>query len=1232
MRYKILSLILLSFFILTNLRAQIIGGNAFLKGNFVEVGVGPCGTYGSSIDAPSGYHPRGNGPYLNRLGFIADPNKDGWDAGTPNYCGDYFVPGVPEEGFGLQVNGVNYNNNQLCSEVSIPGSITDYKISGTNTIGTWSGTIGGLQITTVTTVPLNDVFFISEVTLKNTTGSTLNNVYYMRNVDPDNEVTLPGGEYTTNNFIVAQNPNVGSRALVSATGLRYGCYLGLGTLDCRARVAYGGFSNRNPAAVWNGTGGLSQSGSSTADIAIAIAFKINSLAPGESTTFRFAHVLSASDLERALNLTVPFLQVNGISVANGSSINICEGVPVSLQIINGSAYTFNWSPAAGLNMTTGSNVVATVNSATTYTATGVDACGGNVSLNVTLNPTLSSSLGTIGAISGPTSICLPTSNQTYSVAPVTNAALYEWTVPFGVSIVGGDGTNSVNLSFSSPVTGTVSVKARNGCGVTNTSSLSINASTANPPVVTFNDVAATAPPSSSGITVNYPAPEISSSIPISVVYTPISGSFFPIGTTTVSVTASNTCGSVTKSFKVIVTEATVPNVYYSKATGDLHNVLTWGVNPDGSGANPPDFGAGKTFNLANRVINYTMTADWTVGGLIVNPSGAQLQINGFTLSEAGISGAGTVTGSPASNLIVTGSTPHTLNFTLGNVNFRTLNNLTLNRAASGDVVALGFGEPLNILNVLSVNIGTLTTNNSLTLKSTATNTARVAPMTATGIVSGNVTVERYIPARRAWRLLAAPVGGTQNINAAWQEGATTFSGSPNPNPGFGTHITQSVSGGTDGLDFNTATAMASLKKHNNPTNTWVPVLNTNSPAVNSNAWFIFVRGDRSINMGYNTVAPNNTVLRANGPLRIGDQTFPVAASGLTAIPNPYASPLNFATIAANNPNIINSFTVVDPKLGSTGAFVNVSFNGVSYDVTPAAVSPITELIQSGQGFLVQSIGVAGNLVIREVDKSATLAANVFRVAENTSTGFVANNTSTGLRINLQTTISAAAQLLDEVFSSYNNNFSNNVDNMDVLKATNPEENLGIVTQEQTIMVDRRKYVSAGDIIQLKLWNTLERNYILEINPVNLTSLKVTAFLEDSYLKTSTLIDLNKGAKISFIVTSDVVSKNPYRFRIVFSNAKATLESIFTSGKAEIQAVPNPTVNKSLGVQLINQPQGLYNVELTDNLGRVIYRTNVAHAGGTVRHTVLLEGKVAKGLYNLKVIQGGTVKTMKVLIY
>ena len=72
-------------------QAQIVGTNAFMQGDFVEIGVNQCGAYGSSGAAPAGYHPT---MVSYALGFVADDDMDGWVGGTfPPYCGDYFLPG-----------------------------------------------------------------------------------------------------------------------------------------------------------------------------------------------------------------------------------------------------------------------------------------------------------------------------------------------------------------------------------------------------------------------------------------------------------------------------------------------------------------------------------------------------------------------------------------------------------------------------------------------------------------------------------------------------------------------------------------------------------------------------------------------------------------------------------------------------------------------------------------------------------------------------------------------------------------------------------------------------------------------------------------------------------------------------------------------------------------------------------------------------------------------------------
>ncbi|WNM20364.1 HYR domain-containing protein [Flavobacterium capsici] len=442
-RFSIL-LLGIFYFLLNNYAcAQLVSGNAFLQGNYAEVGVSPSGSFGTTVGVPnSSYHPRPG----NQLGFVSDPQKDGWNVGTPKYIGDYFIPGLPEEGWGITMNNVSYNNLQLMGDFEIPGSLSNYVSTPQKKSITWQGSINGLSITAETYLPANSLYFVTEVTIVNTTASTINNVYYMRNVDPDQEHPLTGN-YSTFNSIVYQNPNTCNRALASATGLTYGSYLGLGSIDSRAKVSRGSFSNRSAARIWNGTG-VSQSGSQSGDFAISIAFFLGNLAPNQSTTFSYAYILSTADLNEALAATNINFNINNSSYSTGASANICSGTATPISIVNPGTFTnWSWSPSTGLNTTTGTNVVSTLTTPITYTATGSGPCG-SVELTISVNPVVSPTVGNAGPMSGPSSILLGQNNINFSISPVANATNYTWTLPPGAVVTNGANTNSITFNAS----------------------------------------------------------------------------------------------------------------------------------------------------------------------------------------------------------------------------------------------------------------------------------------------------------------------------------------------------------------------------------------------------------------------------------------------------------------------------------------------------------------------------------------------------------------------------------------------------------------------------------------------------------------------------------------------------------------------------------------------------------------------------------------------------------------
>ncbi len=78
------------------------------------------------------------------------------------------------------------------------------------------------------------------------------------------------------------------------------------------------------------------------------------------------------------------------------------------------------------------------------------------------------------AINGVTSVCTGQTNVSYSIAPLTGAITYLWTVPNGCTITSGQGTTSILVSMSAnAVNGSVTARGVNSCGNGSSRSLAI---------------------------------------------------------------------------------------------------------------------------------------------------------------------------------------------------------------------------------------------------------------------------------------------------------------------------------------------------------------------------------------------------------------------------------------------------------------------------------------------------------------------------------------------------------------------------------------------------------------------------------------------------------------------------------------------------------------------------------------------------------------------------------------
>ncbi len=68
-----------------------------------------------------------------------------------------------------------------------------------------------------------------------------------------------------------------------------------------------------------------------------------------------------------------------------------------------------------------------------------------------------------GTITGNSSAVLNAANEAYSIAAITGATSYNWTVPTGATITEGQGTTSIVVTFGT-TSGNISVQAESGCG------------------------------------------------------------------------------------------------------------------------------------------------------------------------------------------------------------------------------------------------------------------------------------------------------------------------------------------------------------------------------------------------------------------------------------------------------------------------------------------------------------------------------------------------------------------------------------------------------------------------------------------------------------------------------------------------------------------------------------------------------------------------------------------------
>lgn len=160
------------------------------------------------------------------------------------------------------------------------------------------------------------------------------------------------------------------------------------------------------------------------------------------------------------NGALTFTKLNLLST---SDISVCANVPVTLEAVNDPDATYTWSPAAGLNTTSGSTVIASVTSAVTYTVTATkDGCTLTNQVNINMSSVVNLAVTpSAPVICGGQSVTLTASGAgTYTWSPATglntttgNEVIASPATTTTYTVTGSDGCTSGSTSVTVTVGG-----------------------------------------------------------------------------------------------------------------------------------------------------------------------------------------------------------------------------------------------------------------------------------------------------------------------------------------------------------------------------------------------------------------------------------------------------------------------------------------------------------------------------------------------------------------------------------------------------------------------------------------------------------------------------------------------------------------------------------------------------------------------------------------------------------
>jgi VCBS repeat-containing protein len=304
------------------------GNEIFLQGSYLTLGINGSGSLGTKKIAPDGiFTDIANG--FNRVGMYAD--FDGFGVGKSSTVTEAMLDGTPTEGFtiGYKIGGSTFiaANQERTSRINIAGISSDRSTANVAKAGWVGATTEKLAVDQTISLTDDGKFVRVDVVLTNKSSSAMDDLRYMRSIDPDQ-----GSSFSTENKIVSQSGSAGALVAAYANGATPVFYY---AEDARAVVSTtAGYRSVDPYTAAVSTAPQATGYTLKGDNVINIAFNVGSLDAGDKTTLTYyMGVTDNLDTTIAAIKGEPAKPINAPPVAANDGFALIAGAAISGNVL-----------------------------------------------------------------------------------------------------------------------------------------------------------------------------------------------------------------------------------------------------------------------------------------------------------------------------------------------------------------------------------------------------------------------------------------------------------------------------------------------------------------------------------------------------------------------------------------------------------------------------------------------------------------------------------------------------------------------------------------------------------------------------------------------------------------------------------------------------------------------------------------------------------------------------------